>query len=126
MSHTPSSARDAAVPTPKRRLRLPSFSWQIVIGLVVGVLLGWLALSIGTSDGTPTGEANGLTVTLATIGSSFVTLLKAVVPPLVFTAIVASIANLRGLANGARLAAQTLIWFAITAFIAVVIGIGLG
>ncbi len=126
MSHTPSSARDAAVSTPKRRLRLPSFSWQIVIGLVVGVLLGWLALSIGTSDGTPTGEANGLTVTLATIGSSFVTLLKAVVPPLVFTAIVASIANLRGLANGARLAAQTLIWFAITAFIAVVIGIGLG
>ncbi|WP_341359094.1 dicarboxylate/amino acid:cation symporter [Georgenia sp. M64] len=107
----------------QRRLRLPSFSAQILIALVVGVLLGWLALEIGTGA---EGEPNGLTVALATIGSSFVSLLKAVVPPLVFTAIVASIANLRGVANGARLAGQTLLWFAITALVAVAIGIGLG
>ena len=107
----------------KRRLRLPSFSVQVIIGLVAGVLLGWLALSIG-----PVGaeEPNWLTTTLDTIGTAFVTLLKAVVPPLVFTAVVASVANLRGVANGARLAAKTLIWFAITALIAVVIGIVLG
>ena len=45
---------------------------------------------------------------------------SAVVPPLVFTAIVVSIANLREVTNAARLAGQTLLWFAITALIAVV------
>ncbi|GAA3509280.1 dicarboxylate/amino acid:cation symporter [Georgenia daeguensis] len=119
MSSTPSPTATE----PKRRLRLPSFSTQILIGLVLGVLAGWAALEIGP---TAAGEDNWLTVTLTTIGGSFVSLLKAVVPPLVFTAIVASIANLRGVANGARLAGQTLLWFAVTALIAVAIGIGLG
>ncbi|MPV89282.1 cation:dicarboxylase symporter family transporter [Georgenia ruanii] len=102
---------------------MPSFSVQILLGLALGVVLGWIALSLGkTADDAD----NWLTVTLSTIGSSFVTLLKAVVPPLVFTAIVASIANLRGLTNGARLAGQTLLWFAVTSLVAVAIGIGLG
>ncbi|MPV38734.1 dicarboxylate/amino acid:cation symporter [Georgenia subflava] len=116
-------ATDQQSGAPRRRLRLPSFSTQILIGLALGVVLGWAALSMGK---TPAGEENWLTVTLSTIGSSFVSLLKAIVPPLVFVAIVASIANLRGVANGARLAGQTLLWFAITALVAVGIGIGLG
>ncbi|MFX9532968.1 cation:dicarboxylase symporter family transporter, partial [Acinetobacter baumannii] len=63
---------------------------------------------------------------LRTIGQIFVQLLKALVPPLVFTAIVASIAALRALDNAARLAWRTLFWFAVTALIAVTIGIVLG
>lgn len=122
MSSTSSTKEES-----KRKLRWPSFSVQIVLGLIAGVLLGWLALSIGpVPNGTPDGNPNWLTTSLNTIGSSFVTLLKAVVPPLVFTAVVASVANLRGVANGARLAAKTLIWFAITALISVFIGIALG
>lgn len=65
-------------------------------------------------------------MTLQTIGSIFVQLLRALVPPLIFTAIVASIANLKNLSNAAKLVWQTLLWFAITALIAVVIGIVLG
>src|SRR5690606_33287352 len=72
------------------------------------------------------GAANWLTQTLATVGSSFVSLLRALVPVLVFTAIVASIANLRELQNAAELVWQTLLWFAITALIAVLIGVALG
>ncbi len=97
---------------------------QVLLGLAIGLLLGWAALAIGPHDDGTT--PNGLTTTLATIGSSFVTLLKAIVPPLVFTAIVASVANLRTVTNAARLAGQTLLWFAITSAIAVTIGIGLG
>jgi Na+/H+-dicarboxylate symporter len=63
---------------------------------------------------------------LALIGSSFVQLLKALVPPLVLAAIIASIGRLRDLNNAARLAGQTLVWFAITALIAVGIGIAIG
>lgn len=135
MSSTPSSAVSKADPQQasqapasapaKKKRRFPSFSVQILLGLAVGVGLGALALAMGPQDAA--GEVpNGLTTTLDTIGSSFVTLLKAVVPPLIFTAIVASIANLRTVTNAARLAGQTLLWFAITAAISVAVGIGLG
>ena len=114
----------SSVPTRSRhRLRAPSFTAQILLALVLGILLGWAALAVGTG---PDGQENALTVTLSTIGSTFVTLLKATVPPLVFTAIVASIANLRGVANAARLAGQTLLWFAITALASVSVAMVLG
>ncbi|MBM7824633.1 Na+/H+-dicarboxylate symporter [Arcanobacterium pluranimalium] len=107
----------------KKRKILPSFGTQILLSLIIGGLLGWVALRMGSPA---PDQPNWLTFTLSTIGSSFITLLKAVVPVLVFTAIVASIANLRGVANGTRLAVKTLLWFAITAFISVSIGIIIG
>jgi Na+/H+-dicarboxylate symporter len=74
------------------------------------------------ADGSP----NWLTSTLQTVGGTFVMLLKVLVPPLIVTAVIVSIANLKQASNAARLAGQTLLWFAITALIAVAIGIGLG
>ena len=100
-----------------------SFGFQVLAGMAVGLLLGLVARSIGVG---PDGDLNWLAASLKTTGAIFVSLLKAVVPPLVFAAIVASIANLRALDNAARLAGQTLLWFAITALIAVVIGIAIG
>ena len=105
------------------RLRQVPFYAQVLAGLVLGVVLGLVAREMGpVADGSP----NWLTSTLATIGSSFVSLLRTLVVPLVITAIIASIANLRGVTGAARLAGQTLLWFAITALIAVSIGIALG
>ncbi|WP_236829606.1 dicarboxylate/amino acid:cation symporter [Blastococcus sp. KM273128] len=99
------------------------FAAQVLLGLVVGVALGFVAREIGpVADGSP----NWLTSTLQTIGSTFVTLLKTLVPPLIVTAVIVSIANLKQVSNAARLAGQTLLWFAVTALIAVGIGIGLG
>lgn len=100
-----------------------SFGVQIIAGLVLGLLLGLIARSLG---GDPKTDPNVLTATLTTIGGSYVSLLKAAVVPLIFTAVVSSIANLRHVTNAARLAWNTLLWFAITAFIAVIIGIVLG
>lgn len=99
-----------------------SFGFQVLVALVVGLVLGLVARQMGATEAGP----NWLVQTLSTIGSSFVQLLRAIVPVLIFTAIVASIANLRELSNAARLVWQTLLWFAITALIAVVIGIALG
>ena len=98
-------------------LRKIPFSVQILLGLVLGVALGFLARA---------NDLSWLTTTLHTVGSLFIQLLKLAVPPLVFTAIVVSVASLRGVANAARLAVKTLMWFGITALIAVSIGIGLG
>ena len=105
------------------RLRRVPFAAQVLLALVLGVVLGLVAREIGpVADGTP----NWLTSTLQTIGGTFVTLLKVLVPPLIVTAVIVSIANLKQVSNAARLAGQTLLWFAITALIAVTIGIGLG
>lgn len=99
-----------------------SFGAQVILGLVAGLLLGlWVRAS--ASD---TGAAAAFGEALHTIGQLFVQLLKALVPPLVFTAIIASIAALRDLENAARLVSRTLLWFALTALIAVGIGIALG
>ncbi|MBB2971092.1 dicarboxylate/amino acid:cation symporter [Mesorhizobium sp. RMAD-H1] len=100
-----------------------SFGFQVLAAMVVGLVLGLVARNMGVDAA---GSPNWLTVTLQTIGNIFVQLLRALVPPLVFTAIVASIANLAALQNAAKLVWQTLLWFAITSFIAVVIGIALG
>ena len=122
----PSPALSTRAETTSRR-RLPqwatSFGPQIVTGLVVGVILGLVARAMPVATD---GNENWLVGTVHTIGSSYVKLLTVAVIPLVFTAIVSSIANLREVANAARLAVQTLLWFAITAFIAVVIGIVIG
>jgi len=105
------------------RLNYRSFGFQVLTGMAIGLLLGLVARSIGSG---PDGDLNWLATALKNTGSIFVSLLKAIVPPLVFAAIVASIANLRALDNAARLAGQTLLWFALTALIAVAIGLTIG
>ena len=124
MTSSTASTRPPKAPdtrSPARKL-LTSFGFQIVAALVLGVGAGLWAISLGASGTTPTVFSD----TLDRIGSSYVTLLRAAVVPLIFTAIVASISNLRRVQNAARLAGQTILWFAITAFIAVSIGIVLG
>ncbi|WP_037971322.1 dicarboxylate/amino acid:cation symporter [Streptomyces sp. NRRL WC-3742] len=104
-------------PSTLARIRKTPFWVQIVAGLVLGVGLGYLARAA---------DIAWLATTLETIGKIFVQLLKLAVPPLVFTAIVVSVANLRNVTNAARLATRTLLWFMITSLIAVAIGLGLG
>ena len=94
-----------------------SFGVQILLALVLGVALGWLAREY---------QVGWLSATLAGVGKLFVQLLKLAVPPLVFTAIVVSVANLRHVENAARLVGQTLLWFAVSGFLSVLVGIGLG
>lgn len=118
-SNTSTSAGKTASRLPKWAT---SFGVQIIAALVIGLVLGLLAKATGSTKAAP----NGLGATLQTIGSSYVSLLQTAVVPLIFTAVVSSIANLRQVSNAAKLAWNTLLWFAITSLIAVLIGIGLG
>lgn len=90
--------------------------------MILGLAAGLIVRSLDPQSG----AAMGATATFHTIAQIFVQLLRTLVPPLVFTAIIASVAALRGLDNAARLVVHTLLWFAITALVAVSIGIALG
>ncbi|MFI5782739.1 dicarboxylate/amino acid:cation symporter [Nocardia sp. NPDC051570] len=94
-----------------------SFGVQILLGLVVGIVAGFIAR---------TWDVVWLTSTLKQVGGLFVQLLKLAVPPLVFTAVLVSVAGLRHVTNAARLAGRTLLWFLGTSLIAVAVGIALG
>ncbi len=96
------------------------FGSAVIAALLLGVLAGAIARSTETA---------WLSDALDAVGSTFTTLLQLAVLPLVFTAIVVGINSLRQLGGGkeaARLGGKTVLWFAITSFIAVLIGIAVG
>ncbi|GAA1475469.1 dicarboxylate/amino acid:cation symporter [Corynebacterium felinum] len=93
-------------------MKLNSFGVQVTIGLIVGIILGLVAKDVAWLAGT-----------LSWVGSTYVQLLKVMIAPLIVTAVVTSVANLRKVTNAARLAGQTLLWFAITSFFSVIAGI---
>lgn len=94
-----------------------SFSLQLLAGLVAGVALGFVA---------KIWDVTWLADTLTQVGKIFVQLLKLAVPPLVFTAVLVSVANLRNVNGAARLASKTLFWFLATALVSVAFAISLG
>ena len=121
MSTATSERALEAAPQPRKPF-YAGLGFQIVVGLVVGLILGLVAVAIG-----PAGEErNWLATLLYEVGNAYVSLLTLMVVPLVVTAVISSIARLREVANAARLAVQTLVWFAITAFASVVVGIVVG
>ncbi|GAA4043038.1 dicarboxylate/amino acid:cation symporter [Sphingomonas rosea] len=99
-------------------LRRSTYGQQILVAIAVGLALGLFARSVP--------GAAWLTGLLETVGSIFVQLLKLLVPPLIVGSVVSSIAGLGTLTNGARLAGKTLLWFAITATLAVAVGLVAG
>lgn len=115
--------------SPKKKAgRLPGwltgFGAQVITGLIVGLILGFIARAQGADLGED--EQGWLGTLLDEVGSTYVTLLTLLIPPLIVTAVITSVANLRKVANAARLAISTLIWFAITAFFSVLVGITVG
>ncbi|MCQ9343495.1 dicarboxylate/amino acid:cation symporter [Corynebacterium kozikiae] len=102
--------------------RLPGwatgFGAQVTLGLIVGLILGLIARSLDTAE-----ETSWLTNILSWVGSTYVQLLKVMIPPLILAAVITSVANLRKVTGAAKLAVSTLVWFAITAFFSVIAGI---
>lgn len=100
-----------------------NFGAQVLIGLVIGIILGLFARHYSPGTDLLSHIAHATGTLLGGLGSAYVQLLRVMVVPLVFTAVITSVAQLRQVTNAAKLAVSTLIWFAITAFFSVLAGI---
>ena len=88
--------------------------WQRVAGgFVLGALAGWL---MGPAAQTWFGP----------LGTVYVNLIKMIAIPLVFFAVVSAVGSLAGQRSIAGLAGRTFLWFAITAVLAVLVGLAAG
>ncbi|KAB8162081.1 cation:dicarboxylase symporter family transporter [Lysobacter maris] len=88
--------------------------WQRVLGgFVLGALAGWL---MGPAAETWFGP----------FGKAYVTLIKMIAVPLVLFAVMNAVASLHGQKSVAALGGRTFAWFAITAALAVCVGLGVG
>jgi len=88
--------------------------WKRVVGgFVLGALAGWL---FGPDAETWFGP----------LGDLYVTLIKMIAVPLVFFAVINAVASLSGQKSIAALAGRTFLWFAITAVLAVGVGLAFG
>ncbi|KWS07210.1 Sodium/glutamate symport protein [Lysobacter capsici AZ78] len=88
--------------------------WQrVVAGFVLGALAGW---AFGPAADTWFGP----------LGDLYVTLIKMIAVPLVFFAVINAVASLHGQKSIAALGGRTFAWFAITAVLAVGIGLAVG
>ena len=120
------SEQTTTAPSKRRKIWIPSFATQVFIALFLGLALGFVAFQISPPDPETEEATNGLAVALGIFGDTFITLLQTIVPPLIVLAVISSIANLRNVTNAARLAGQTLLWFAITALVSVALAVALG
>src|SRR5699024_3366315 len=95
MSNTETSSET----THKKKYGIPQwatgFGAQVVAGLIVGLVLGFIASGM---------SLQWLSDLLSGVGNAYVQLLRVMVPPLIFAAVVTSVANLRKVANAAALA----------------------
>lgn len=83
---------------------------RVLAGFVLGALAGWLCGPASVSWFQPLGDV-------------YISLIKMIAVPLVFFAVVNSVASLHGVQRMAALGGRTFLWFAITAALAVGVGL---
>lgn len=102
---SPTTAND---PRPKRN----TLYLQVLVGIVLGGLLGYFAPGWG--------------VKLKPLGDAFVSLVKMLITPIIFTTVVAGIAGMGDLKKIGRVGAKALIYFEIVTTLALIIGLVVG
>ena len=93
-------------------LKIP-FWQRVLTGFVLGALAGWL---LGPSA----------KVWFGPLGDLYVNLIKMIAVPLVFFAVINAVGSLHGQKSIAGLAGRTFAWFAVTAVLAVAVGLVFG
>ena len=91
------------------RLRSPSLTQWIFIGMAVGLVIGWAYPDVGTS--------------LRPLSIIFIRLIKSLIAPLIFSTLVLGIAGHGDMRQVGRLGVKSLLYFEIVTTLALVIGL---
>ncbi|MEZ5457666.1 MAG: dicarboxylate/amino acid:cation symporter [Lysobacteraceae bacterium] len=88
-----------------------AFWKRVAGGFVLGALVGWLLGPMAQTWFAP-------------LGTLYVTMIKMIATPLVFFAVLSAISRLHGQGSVMALSGRTFLWFAVTASLAVMVGLG--
>jgi aerobic C4-dicarboxylate transport protein len=102
-----SSVSDAAAPSPPAKRN--TLYLQVLVGIVVGGLLGWLKPKWG--------------VELKPLGDAFVSLVKMLIGPIIFSTVVVGLAGMGDLKKIGRVGGKALIYFEVVTTLALIIGL---
>jgi aerobic C4-dicarboxylate transport protein len=105
----PDPAPPPASSTPRKRNTLYI---QVLIGIVIGGLLGYFQPALG--------------VKLRPLGDAFVSLVKMLIAPIIFSTVVVGLAGMGDLKKIGRVGAKALIYFELVTTLALLIGLGVG
>jgi aerobic C4-dicarboxylate transport protein len=108
MTITAPAATAATTPPTKVPWRRRLYTW-VIVGIVAGGVLGGLAPSVGAS--------------LEPLGSSFVSLIKMVIAPIVFLTVVAGIGSLGSLKQVGRIGGKAFLYFEVVTTFALILGL---
>lgn len=100
-------------------MKLPSLNFQILLSSLFGIIVGLYFHHLGTNSGV---VKSGL-YAFSLVSILFIDLLKMILVPLVFCSITVGIANLRQHRQMHRVWVTTLLFFALTMAIAIVLGL---
>jgi len=100
--------------------------WQILTGLVLAALTGWVFKNL--SGRLPEGSEGLAFITAAVagcgfVGTIFMQALQMLIVPLIVTSVIAGIASLHGMEGFGRLGGKTVGFYAMTSFLAIVVGL---
>ncbi len=104
MHPDPVPAADAPTPSPRNTLYI-----QVLIGILLGGLLGYMAPEWG--------------VKLKPLGDAFVSMVKMLIGPIIFSTVVVGLAGMGDLKKVGRVGAKALIYFEIVTTLALIIGL---
>jgi proton glutamate symport protein len=91
------------------RVRPPSLTTQIFIGLGLGILVGWLAPGVG--------------VALRPLSLLFLNLIKSIIAPLIFATLVIGIAHTGDIKQVGRMGIKSLVYFEVVTTVALFLGL---
>ncbi|MGD8477032.1 MAG: cation:dicarboxylase symporter family transporter, partial [Burkholderiales bacterium] len=104
-------------------MRKIALHWQILIAIILAAIVGWTVKHFTVGEMAPTLFGVSYIAIFGYVGEIFLNALKMIIVPLIFSSIVVGVAGIGSGGNIGSLGGRTLIFYAVTTFIAIMVGL---
>ena len=104
--------RKAAGAGTKKRDKTHYLYMAVLVGVVAGIVVGWLAPEVGKS--------------MAVLGTTFLSLIKMIIAPIIFCTIVIGVGSVRKAASVGKIGGLAMLYFLLMSTVAMAIGLLVG